>query len=219
MIKRIAIVALFLAVFAGAQGGNWSNYGSDQPTASSDEHISTQAAPSQPEPVVPNTRWSISIHPVSLLIFTTIFGIPWITVTVENNLTSRLSLSSRPELMWASSANGDLFAYGLYEGLRFYFNEGHKGFYVSPQIGYESISVDYDSDYYNHRSSSSGEASAFIFACYLGLKIQSGHFVSFTEVGFGYTMMSSNDIDDGDADKVAESGFGIDLNYAIGYAF
>jgi hypothetical protein len=31
--------------------------------------------------------------------------------------------------------------------------------------------------------------------------------------------MSSNDIDDGDADKVAESGFGIDLNYAIGYAF
>jgi hypothetical protein len=41
----------------------------------------------------------------------------------------------------------------------------------------------------------------------------------FSELGFGYTMMSSNDIDDGDADKVAESGFGIDLNYAIGYAF
>ena len=219
MIKRIAIVALFLAIFAGAQGGNWSNYGSDQPTASSDEHISTQAAPSQPEPVVPNTRWSISIHPVSLLIFTTIFGIPWITVTVENNLTSRLSLSSRPELMWASASGGDLFAYGLYEGLRFYFNEGHTGFYMSPQVGYESISVDYKSDYYNHRSSSSGEASAWIFACYLGLKVQSGHFVTFTELGFGYTKFTSNDIDEGDADKAAESGFGIDLNYAIGYAF
>lgn len=219
MIKRIAIVALFLAVFAGAQGGNWSNYGSDQPTASSDEHISTQAAPSQPEPVVPNTRWSISVHPVSLFIFTTIFGIPWVTLTVENNLTSRLSLSSRPELMWASSANGDLFAYGLYEGLRFYFNEGHKGFYVSPQIGYESISFEYDSDYYNHRSTSSGDASALIFACYLGLKVQSGHFVTFTELGFGYTMFTSKDIVDDDIDKAAESGFGIDLNYAIGYAF
>lgn len=219
MIKRIAVVALFLAVFAGAQGGNWSNYGSDQPTASSDEHVSTQTAPSQPEPVVPNTRWSISIHPVSLFIFTTIFGIPWITVTVENNLSSRLSLSSRPELMWASSANGDLFAYGLYEGLRFYFNEGHKGFYVSPQIGYESISFEYDSDYYNHRSTSSGDASALIFACYLGLKVQSGHFVTFTELGFGYTMFTSKDIVDDDIDKAAESGFGIDLNYAVGYAF
>ena len=219
MIKRIAIVALFLAVFAGAQGGNWSNYGSDQPTASSDDHVSTQTAPSQPEPVVPNTRWSISIHPVSLFIFTTIFGIPWITVTVENNLSSRLSLSSRPELMWASSANGDLFAYGLYEGLRFYFNEGHKGFYVSPQIGYESISFEYDSDYYNHRSTSSGDASALIFACYLGLKVQSGHFVTFTELGFGYTMFTSKDIVDDDIDKAAESGFGIDLNYAVGYAF
>ena len=219
MIKRIAIVALFLAVFAGAQGGNWSNYGSDQPTASSDEHISTQAAPSQPEPVVPNTRWSISIHPVSLFVFTTIFGIPWVTLTVENNLTSRLSLSSRPELMWASSANGDLFAYGLYEGLRFYFNEGHKGFYVSPQIGYESISFEYDSDYYNHRSTSSGDASALIFACYLGLKVQSGHFVTFTELGFGYTMFTSKDIVDDDIEKAAESGFGIDINYAIGYAF
>ena len=59
MIKRIAVVALLLAIFAGAQGNNWSNYGSDQSTASSDEHISTQAAPSQPEPTLPNTRWSI----------------------------------------------------------------------------------------------------------------------------------------------------------------
>lgn len=219
MIKRIIVVALLLAIFAGAQGNNWSNYGSDQAAASSDDRVSTQPAQPSPEPTLPNTRWSISIHPVSLLVFTTIFGVPWVTFTVENNLSSRFSLSSRPELMWASFADGDIFAYGLYEGVRFYFNEGHKGFYVSPQIGYESVSVDYDSDYYNHRSSSSGEASAFIFACYLGLKIQSGHVVMFSELGFGYTMMSSNDIDDGDADKVAESGFGIDLNYAIGYAF
>lgn len=46
MIKRIAVVALLLAIFAGAQGNNWSNYGSDQAAASSDDHVSTQ--PAQP---------------------------------------------------------------------------------------------------------------------------------------------------------------------------
>ena len=101
MIKRIAVVALLLAIFAGAQGNNWSNYGSDQAAASSDDHVSTQPAQPSPEPILPNTRWSISIHPVSLLVFTAIFGVPWFNVTVENNLSSRLSLSSRPELMWA----------------------------------------------------------------------------------------------------------------------
>jgi len=213
MIKRLAFVALVLAFFANASEYDWENsYGKSDPVAIATPPPNVVTAP------VDETSWSISAHPLALLIYTAL-GSPWVMLTVENNLSENFSLISRPELMWATFAGGELFSYGLYEGVRYYTNPGHRGWYFSPQIGYEHVSLDYDSDVDHHRYTSCGEIDALIVVFYSGYKFQSGHFVMSSDVGIGYTILSAKDVGDGDADKAVQSGIGFDLNYTIGYAF
>ena len=221
MFKRIVFVVSILAVLGNASEYDWEKKSSGNgATQSGETYENSGPVQTLPPNAIPadETSWSISVHPLSMLIYTAL-GAPTITLTVENNLSEHWSLNSRPLLLWASANRGDLFAYGLYEGVRYYTNPGHRGWYISPQIGYEHVSIDYQSDVDYHRYTSYGEVSALIFVLYSGYKFQSGRFVMFSDVGFGYTKMSAKDVDDDDADVAVESGFGFDLNYGIGYAF
>ena len=217
MFKRIIAASLLVAVLANAQ----DDYEWESTAAENSAPQSSQAAPAAPAAASDEYSMSVSIHPISMGILTLV-GIPSIVATVENNLGARLSLVSRPELIWTdiedNSGKISLFMVGIYEGVRYYFGEGHRGWYLSPQIGYEYVSLDYKN---YHDSDDNGEANvnAFVFAIYSGYKYTSGRFVMATDVGIGYTVMTGSAETAQDAESVAGNGFGFDLNFSIGMAF
>ena len=218
MFKRLVAASLFVAVLANAQDDyDWEDSPANSGSAQTEQAAQPMAASSSTE----DYSMSVSIHPISMGIFTLV-GIPSIVATVENNLGARLSLVSRPELVWMDLEDDggkvNMFMFAIYEGVRYYFGEGHRGWYLSPQVAYEYVSLDYQN---KRNSSDSGEASvnAFAFLVYGGYKYQSGRFVMSTDVGLGYTFMSGNAETQDDAGSIAGNGFTYDLNFTVGFAF
>lgn len=214
MFKRIIAASLLVAVLANAQDDyEWES------TAT--ENSAPQSSQAAPAAASDEYSMSVSIHPISMGILTLV-GIPSIVATVENNLGARLSLVSRPELVWMDLEDDggkvSMFMFAIYEGVRYYFGEGHRGWYLSPQVAYEYVSLDYQN---KRNSSDSGEASvnAFAFLVYSGYKYTSGRFVMSTDVGLGYTFMSGSAETQDDAGSIAGNGFTYDLNFTVGLAF
>lgn len=216
MFKRIIVTFLLVAVLANAQDDY--SYGDSDGSSATQSSQEAQPAASAPSD---DYSMSVSIHPISMAIFSLI-GMPSIIATVENNLGTHLSLVSRPELMWLDVSDKDesisMFLVGLYEGVRYYFREGHRGWYVSPQIGYEHVSMEYTYKY-DHDDDKEASVNAFVFVVYGGYKYTSGRFVMAMDVGMGYTVMSGSASDAEDAEEIAGNGFGFDLNFSMGFAF
>ena len=216
MFKRIIAASLLVAVLANAEDDyEWEGSSAENSAPQSSQTAPAASAPSD------DYSMSVSIHPISMAIFSLI-GMPSIIATVENNLGSHLSLVSRPELMWLDVSDDDesisMFLVGLYEGVRYYFREGHRGWYVSPQIGYEHVSMEYTYKY-DHDDDKEAAVNAFVFVVYGGYKYTSGRFVMATDVGMGYTVMTGSASDAEDAEEIAGNGFGFDLNFSMGFAF
>ena len=218
MFKRFVAATLFVAVLANAQDDyDWEDSSANSGSAQTEQAAQPMAASSSTE----DYSMSVSIHPISMGILTLV-GIPSIVATIENNLGAHLSLSSRPELIWMDVEDDggqiNLFMIGLYEGVRYYFGEGHRGWYLSPQIGYEYVTLEYTGKR-NHSDDGEGSVSAFVFVVYGGYKYQSGRFVMSTDVGVGYTVMTGSAETADDAQSIAGNGFGFDLNFMVGFAF
>ena len=216
MFKRIIATSLLVAVLANAEDDyEWEGSSAENSAPQSSQTAPAASAPSD------DYSMSVSIHPISMAIFSLI-GMPSIIATVENNLGTHLSLVSRPELMWLDVSDKDesisMFLFGLYEGVRYYFREGHRGWYVSPQIGYEHVSMEYTYKY-DHADDKEASVNAFVFVVYGGYKYTSGRFVMAMDVGMGYTVMTGSASDAEDAEEIAGNGFGFDLNFSMGFAF
>ena len=216
MFKRIIATSLLVAVLANAEDDyEWEGSSAENSAPQSSQTAPAASAPSD------DYSMSVSIHPISMAIFSLI-GMPSIIATVENNLGTHLSLVSRPELMWLDVSDKDesisMFLFGLYEGVRYYFREGHRGWYVSPQIGYEHVSMEYTYKY-DHVDDKEASVNAFVFVVYGGYKYTSGRFVMAMDVGMGYTVMTGSASDAEDAEEIAGNGFGFDLNFSMGFAF
>jgi hypothetical protein len=137
-------------------------------------------------------------------------------------LASHVSLITRPYLIWAEFSDSDedldVFLFGISEGLRFYFNEGHRGLYLAGHFNYDRVSLEYTYDG-NSRDNISAHANGFGFGFYLGHKFRSGHFTTSFDIGYVYSHYSASGKAEDDIDKVATVGSGYDLNYTFGFAF
>ena len=96
MFKRLVAASLFVAVLANAQDDyDWEDSSANSGSAQTEQAAQPMAATSSSD----DYSMSVSIHPISMGILTLV-GIPSIVATVENNLGARLSLVTRPELVW-----------------------------------------------------------------------------------------------------------------------
>ena len=167
--------------------------------------------------------FAISIHPISMLVLS-LFDVPSLYMTIEGNLSSHLSLVTRPYLIWDdfsySDENLEIFLFGVSEGLRYYFSEGHRGFYVAPHFSYDRVSLEYSYEYEDGcRNSRNTNVNGFGFGIYIGHKILAGHFTSSWDIGYSYTRFSASKKEKDDVDRVSTVGSGYDINYTIGFAF
>lgn len=165
--------------------------------------------------------FAVSVHPVSMLILS-LFDIPSIYLTIEGNLGSNMSVITRPNIIWkdfsSSDQELDIFIFGISEGLRFYFADGHRGLFVAAHFIYQRAGLDYE--YKNNASKDvSSHANGFGGGLYLGHKIRSGHFTSSFDVGLNYIKYSASKDEKDDIEDVATVGVGWDFNYTIGFAF
>ncbi len=215
MIKKILSVCLLSIAFASAQ-------------IADDPYAYTSGAQEQETPVMNINHtdsdepvFAISIHPVSMFILSLI-DIPSIFLTIEGNLASHVSLITRPYFVWAEFSDSDedldIFLFGISEGLRFYFNEGHRGLYLSGHFNYDRVSLEYTYEG-NSRDNIDAHANGFGFGIYIGHKFRSGHFTTSFDVGYVYSHYSTSAKAEDDVDRVATVGSGYDINYTFGFTF
>lgn len=215
MIKKLVAVCLLEVVFASAQ-------------LVEDPNAYTSGAQEAETPVMninhtenDEPMFAISIHPISMLILS-LFDIPSIYLTVEGNLGSRMSLITRPNVIWKdysySDRDLDILVLGISEGLRYYFSEGHRGLFAAAHFNYNRASLDYE---YSDNPDKDVEAhvNGYGFGIYVGHKIRSGHFTSSWDIGYNYTRFSGSSSEEDDVEKVTNVGSSLDINYTIGVAF
>ena len=165
--------------------------------------------------------FAISIHPISMLILS-LFDIPSIYLTIEGNLGSHMSLITRPYIIWKDFSDSDeeldISLFGISEGLRYYFSEGHRGLYASAHVRYDRAGIEYTYDV-DPSENYDAHVNGFGFAIYIGHKILAGHFTSSWDIGYSYTKYSASKKEKDDLDDVSTVGSGYDINYTIGFAF
>ena len=214
MIKQVFLTSLFLIGFGFAEVADPTLY--------------TSGAPEPATPVVninhvenDEPMFAVSIHPVSMFILS-LFDIPSIYLTIEGNLGSRLSVITRPSVIWADFTDDDegldIFLFELSEGLRFYFNEGHRGWFTAAHFRYDRVGIEYTYDK-NSAKDYDVHFNGYGLAVYLGHKFRSGHFTSSWDIGYTYTKFSTSNKKKDDVEKVSSVGSGWDMNYTIGFAF
>ena len=215
MIKKILSVCLLSIAFASAQ-------------VVDDPYAYTSGAQEQETPVMninhtenDEPMFAVSIHPVSMFILSLI-DVPSIFLTIEGNLASHVSLITRPYVVWTDLSDSDeeldIFWFGISEGLRFYFNEGHRGLYLAGHFNYDRVSLEYtyEGSSRDHRDAS---ANGLGFGVYVGHKFRSGHFTTSFDIGYVYSHYSISGKTKDDVKRVATVGSGYDLNYTFGFAF
>lgn len=215
MIKKFFAACLFGLSFASAQ-------------LVDDPYAYTSGAQEKPTPVmnVNHTEndeplFAVSIHPVSMFILT-LFDIPSIYLTIEGNLASHVSLITRPYVIWKDFSNSDedldVMLLGVSEGLRFYFDGGHRGLYLAGHFIYDRVNLEYSYDD-DFRKGTDVHVNGFGFGLYVGHKFRSGHFTTSFEVGYVYSHYSGSDKAKDDVERISTVGSGIDLNYTFGFTF
>ena len=165
--------------------------------------------------------FAVSIHPISMF-FLTLFDIPSIYLTVEGNLASHFSLITRPYVIWKDFSDSDeeldIYLFGISEGLRFYFDGGHRGLYLAGHFMYDRVGLEYTYEG-NSKDNFDIHMNGYGFGLYVGHKYRSGHFTTSFEVGYVYSRYSGSDEAEDDVEKIATVGSGIDLCYTFGFVF
>lgn len=166
--------------------------------------------------------FAVSIHPISMVVFSLILDIPSIYVTVEGNVNSNVSIITRPFYLgkeWSDDGESiDLDLFSLSEGVRYYFSRGHRGLFTSFHVNYSYISLEYnyDDDFYDDENSdASGNALGLGF--YLGSKSTWGRFTTSWDIGLTYTKAFVKGRYKSDVEEVSSVGFGLDINYTLGF--
>ena len=214
MIKKFIAACLLSLSFASAQ-------------LVDDPHAYTSGAQEKETPVmnVNHTEndeplFAVSIHPVSMFILT-LFDIPSIYLTIEGNLASHVSLITRPYVIWKDFSDRDeeldVMLFGISEGLRFYFDGGHRGLYLAGHFNYDRVSLEYTYEG-DSKKDVDIHVNGFGFGLYVGHKYRSGRFTTSFEVGYVYSRYTGSDKAKDDVDRITSVGSGIDLNYTFGFA-
>ena len=215
MMKKFIAACLFGIAFASAQ-------------VVDDPYAYTSGAQEKETPVMDinhtendEPMFAVSIHPISMLILS-LFDIPSIYLTIEGNLGSHMSLITRPSYIWAEFSDSDedldIYLFGISEGLRFYFDEGHRGLYLAGHFNYARVGLEYTYDY-DHDEDYEAHANGFGVGIYIGHKIRVGHFTSSWDIGYSYMKYSASGKEKDDVEDVSTVGSGYDINYTIGFAF
>ncbi|MBR4559732.1 MAG: hypothetical protein IKO21_09230 [Fibrobacter sp.] len=165
--------------------------------------------------------FAVSIHPISMFILSLI-DVPSVFLTIEGNLGSRMSLITRPNMVWADFTNDDegldVFVFGISEGLRAYMNEGHRGLYADAHFVYNYVSMDYSYDR-NPDKDIDAHLNGFGFALYLGHKFRSGFFTTSFDVGYKFVKYSASKKEKEDLEDATAVGSSFDINYTFGVTF
>lgn len=186
------------------------------------------------EPATPNMTinhvessepvFAISIHPITMIVYSLILDIPSIYVTIEGNINSNVSIITRPFYLgkeWSDDNEKiDLDMFGLSEGVRYYFNRGHQGLFTAFHVNYEYVSIEYDYDgkgyFADEKENATGNALGLGF--YLGSKSMWGHFTTSWDIGLTYTKSFVKASSKDDIEEVSDVGVGFDINYTMGFA-
>jgi len=171
--------------------------------------------------------FSISLHPVSLILYPLVLDYLPLILTIEGNINSNASIITRPfykSKNWSDKDDNrndtdiDVYVIGLSEGFRYYFFRGHKGFYTSIHAMYEYVSIKHE--YEDRQSRNSHETGNSLgLAFYVGSKNIWGHFTTSFDVGATYTNTFVNRRYKDDLEEVSSVGVDFDLNYTVGFTF
>ncbi len=191
------------------------------------QYTSGAAEPATPNVTVNHVEsnepvFAISVHPVTMAIYSLVLDIPSLYLTVEGNINSNASIITRPFYVGKEFDNKyeniDLDIFGLSEGFRYYFMRGHKGWFASFHVNYEYISLEYtDKDDRDDNIKVTGNGIGI--GAYLGTKtLWGGRFTTSWDIGVTYTQAFVKGRSKDDVDEVSDVGVGIDLNYTMGFA-
>lgn len=193
-----------------------------------------EGAAAQPEAVQPETdpTWNVSIHPISLVVFTAL-GLRSLYVDVERATSTHTSITVRPNLVYFNSDYYEVdedesfgaLVLGITGGFRFYLNPGHNGLYFEAQLQYAHTGITYDDE------EKFGSASSNTFGPYAlaGWKFVNGRLTLAVDAGVGFNIVSASSEDgsvkrtatdiEKDTELFKASGFSTDINLTLGIAF
>lgn len=169
------------------------------------------------------STFAISLHPTTMIIYSLVLDMPSIFLTMENAINSNLSVITRPYYVGYEDSNDyetlDIDMFGWSEGVRFYFNRGHRGLFTAFHVFYNYVSLDYEyagsSRYYDEKANGKGNAVGVAF--YIGSKSVWGHLTTSWDIGVTYANNFVKAQSKDDVDEVSKSGISYDLNYTIGF--
>ncbi|MBO4830258.1 MAG: hypothetical protein J5534_12690 [Fibrobacter sp.] len=218
MIRKLILISAISLGMAFAQ----NPYETTETTQASSAPTNTVPAVSEDDPA-----WNISIHPVTLVLFSAL-GLKTVILDVERTVSPHLSALVRPGIIFVSSdyydvegASWDLYEFMLGAGVRYYVNPGHKGLYFDAQLMYERAGIDYDDSDVN----ASATANAFGPLFLTGWKFRTGRATFGIDLGVGYLIAAATaegtdkNSAEKDMESVADSGFTFDMNITFGLAF
>ena len=232
MVKKIIAMLLVASACVLAQDETYVPAPTEE-TQYEDMSAYTSGAPAPETPVMNINEVSssdpvfyLSVHPVTMLLWWAIFDSPYFNITFEGCIGPVFSIITHPEfLFWGDSRSTQgfsedvsLFAFGVTEGIRYYFGAHHKGLYLEPQFIYEHLGLDYEYSGYG-RENVKVSGDAFGGAVVLGYKIVSGHFTMASDVGYGYIGVSVKGESRDDVEEATAVGWGLTGNFSMGYAF
>lgn len=167
--------------------------------------------------------FAISIHPITMIVYSLFLDAPSIFVTVEGNINSNVSVITRPFYLGKEWSDHDeeinLDMFGLSEGVRYYFSRGHQGLFTSFHVSYSYVNIEYEYDgrgyYDDEKSDASGNSLGIGF--YLGSKAIWNHFTTSWDIGLTYTNSFVKARYENDIEEVTNVGIGLDINYTMGF--
>lgn len=172
-----------------------------------------------------DNTFAISLHPITMLVYSVVLDLPSLYVTMENAVNSNVSIITRPFYLGANVSDDDeeidIDLLGLSEGVRFYFNRGHQGLFAAFHVLYEYVSLEYtyDSDsrwFEDENIDVTGNGLGVGF--YIGSKSMWGHFTTSWDIGVTYMNAFVKGKSKDDVKEVSDTGIGLDLNYTMGFA-
>lgn len=172
-----------------------------------------------------DNTFAISLHPITMLVYSVVLDLPSLYVTMENAINSNLSIITRPYYLGANISDDDeeidIDLFGLSEGVRFYFNRGHQGLFAAFHVLYEYVSLEYtyDSDsrwFEDENIDVTGNGLGIGF--YIGSKSMWGHFTTSWDIGVTYMNAFVKGKSKDDVEEVSDNGIGLDINYTMGFA-
>jgi hypothetical protein len=178
---------------------------------------------------VPNDEplFAVSIYPFDM-IWDAVYHVPSVKLSFEGCINSSMSLMTQPSVKMGTITRGskdnpnrrdiDIFLLEISEGIRFYFNRGHRGWFMAGHFVYDRATLDYDFEY-DEDADVTFKGNGFGFGFYGGHKTRRGHFTSSLQIGLSYMRYSMKSNVREDLDQASVVNAELDINYSIGFAF